>query len=66
MLFCFSYKSIIKALPTDGLFADSRSDEDKIGATYDELEWAIKFIASPHDFSTLYDRQKMVLDIYTQ
>ena len=58
--------SILIALPTDGLFADSRSDEDQIGATYDELEWAMKFIANPHDFSTLNDRQKIVLDIYTR
>jgi len=57
-------ESIIKAPPTDGLFADSRSDEDQIGATYDELEWAMKFIANAHDFSTLSDRQKIVLDIY--
>jgi NAD+ synthase len=58
--------SILKAKPTDGLFADSRSDEDQIGATYDELEWAMKFIANPHDFSTLSDREKIVLDIYTR
>lgn len=58
--------SIQVAPPTDGLFADSRSDEDQIGATYDELEWAMKFIANPHDFATLNDRQKIVLDIYTR
>ena len=58
--------SIQTASPTDGLFADNRSDEDQIGATYDELEWAMKFIASPHDFLTLNDRQKEVLDIYTR
>lgn len=57
--------SIQVAPPTDGLFADSRSDEDQIGAKYDELEWAMKFIANPHDFSMLNDRQKIVLDIYT-
>jgi NAD+ synthase len=59
-------QSIIVAKPTDGLFADGRSDEDQIGATYDELEWAMKFIANPHDFTALSDRQKMVLDIYTR
>ncbi|MBL0328407.1 MAG: NAD(+) synthase [Bacteroidetes bacterium] len=58
--------SIQVAPPTDGLFADSRSDEDQIGATYDELEWAMKFIANPNDFSTFNDRQKTVLDIYTR
>lgn len=59
-------QSIIVAKPTDGLFADGRSDEDQIGATYDELEWAMKFIANPHDFAALNDRQKIVLDIYTR
>lgn len=58
--------SIQAAKPTDGLFADGRSDEDQIGATYDELEWAMKFISNPHDFLTLTDRQKIVLDIYTK
>ncbi len=33
--------SIQKAAPTDGLFGDSRSDEDQLGASYDELEWAM-------------------------
>jgi NAD+ synthase len=58
--------SILKAKPTDGLWADGRSDEDQIGATYDELEWAMKFIARPHDFSQLSAREKIVLDIYTR
>ena len=58
-------ESIQVAPPTDGLFADSRSDEDQIGATYNELEWAMKFIANPHNFETLNERQKLVLDIYT-
>jgi NAD+ synthase len=58
--------SIQKAKPTDGLFADGRSDEDQIGASYDELEWAMKFIENPHDFNALTERQKTVLDIYTR
>lgn len=58
--------SILSAKPTDGLFEDGRSDEDQIGATYDELEWAMNFLANPHDFSTLNDREKIVLDIYTR
>ena len=32
---------IIKAPPTDGLWGDDRTDEDQIGATYPELEWAM-------------------------
>ncbi len=30
--------SILNAAPTDGLFGDDRSDEDQLGASYDELE----------------------------
>jgi NAD+ synthase len=58
--------SIVTAKPTDGLFADGRSDEDQIGATYDELEWAMKFLDNPGDFTKLTERQRMVLDIYTR
>ena len=58
--------SILTAPPTDGLFADSRSDEDQIGATYDELEWAMKFIELNGERLTLSERQKIVLDIFTR
>ncbi len=58
--------SILTAKPTDGLFADGRSDEDQIGASYDELEWAMKFLDTPKDFIKLTDRQHVVLDIYTR
>lgn len=34
-------ESIMVAKPSDGLFGDARSDEDQIGANYDELEWAM-------------------------
>ncbi|MGB3947335.1 MAG: NAD(+) synthase [Bacteroidia bacterium] len=55
--------SIIKAKPTDGLFADGRSDEDQIGATYDELEWAMLYIENKST-AKLNDREQQVLDIY--
>jgi NAD+ synthase len=58
--------SILTAPPTDGLFADSRSDEDQIGASYDELEWAMTFIELNGERSTLSERQKIVLDIFTR
>lgn len=32
---------ILDATPTDGLFADSPSDEEQLGASYEELEWAM-------------------------
>jgi NAD+ synthase len=33
---------IINAEPTDGLWEDNRVDEVQIGATYEELEWAME------------------------
>ena len=34
---------IINAKPTDGLWSDSRTDEDQIGATYEQLEEAMEY-----------------------
>ena len=56
--------SILTAAPTDGLFGDDRSDEDQLGASYDELEWAMEASASEIDPNKLTDRQKTVLNIY--
>ena len=39
-------EAILKAAPTDGLWGDDRTDEDQLGATYDELEWAMEQIAA--------------------
>jgi NAD+ synthase len=58
--------SILNAKPTDGLFADGRSDEDQIGASYDELEWAMNFMEKQNSLSSLGQRQKIVLDIYNR
>ena len=55
--------SIIKAPPTDGLWGDDRTDEDQIGASYPELEWAMTYIASGAEES-LSTRQHEVLEIY--
>lgn len=52
---------IIDAKPTDGLWEDGRSDEDQIGASYPELEWAMEFDGNESELS---DRQKEVLVIY--
>ena len=54
-------EEIIIAKPTDGLWEDGRSDEDQIGASYPELEWAMDFKGLE---SELDERQKTVLDIY--
>mgnify|MGYP001244140255 CR=1 FL=1 len=40
--------SILQAKPTDGLHPNGATDEDQIGATYDELEWAMDVL---HDDS---------------
>ncbi len=51
------------AKPTDGLFEDGRSDEDEIGASYPELEWAMEYNNSGSK-TELNSRQKQVLEIY--
>ena len=55
---------IMIAKPTDGLWGDDRSDEDQLGASYAELEWAMDFNEENHD--QLNSRQKTVLEIYTR
>jgi NAD+ synthase len=57
-------ESILKAKPTDGLYADERSDEDQIGATYDELEWAMHALEKKSDEKNFSARQKDVIKIY--
>ena len=54
-------QEIIEAKPTDGLWDDDRNDEDQIGATYPELEWAMEFNGDPKNLNS---RQKEVLEIY--
>ncbi|MFL5752505.1 MAG: NAD(+) synthase [Bacteroidia bacterium] len=56
--------SILQARPTDGLFADDRTDEDQIGATYDELEWAMMKAATGFTDPNLSEREKEVMRIY--
>ena len=55
------HEDILLAPPTDGLFGDERSDEDQIGASYPELEWAMVFSGEETNLS---DREKVVLNIY--
>ena len=59
-------KSILDAKPTDGLFGDDRSDEDQIGATYDELEWAMQQVAEGKNSADFNGRDQIVFDIYTK
>tara|TARA_R110000751_G_scaffold280007_1_gene382455 strand:- start:297 stop:1196 length:900 start_codon:yes stop_codon:yes gene_type:complete len=67
---------ILSAKPTDGLHGDSRTDEDQIGATYPELEWAMEYVDEytvygedgdtfdDKEVFMLNEREKEVLSIY--
>ncbi len=57
-------ESILTAQPTDGLFGDSRTDEDQLGASYDELEWAMGQQDAGRSADDFSGREKEVMDIY--
>lgn len=57
-------KSIMEAKPSDGLFGDARSDEDQIGANYDELEWAMRKHDEGKTAEDFTGRQQEVFKIY--
>ena len=57
-------ESILKAKPTDGLFGDDRSDEDQIGANYDELEWAMTQMESGKTAEDFSGREAEVFKIF--
>jgi NAD+ synthase len=52
---------IIEAEPNDGLWNDNRSDEDQIGASYEEIETAMINFNKNENLS---QREKKVLEIY--
>lgn len=58
-------EELCNAIATDGLWEDSRTDEEQIGASYEELEWALKYY-NKHGMITfnLSEREKQVLNIY--
>jgi NAD+ synthase len=56
--------SIQIAKPTDGLFGDNRTDEDQIGASYDELEWAMKEQDAGKNEADFSGRNQEVFKIY--
>ena len=57
-------ESIVIAKPTDGLFGDDRSDEDQLGASYDELEWAMEAMKTGKTESDFEGREAVVFKIY--
>ena len=52
---------ILTAAPTDGLWREEKTDEDQIGASYPELEWAMAY---NNDTDSLTERERKVLRIY--
>lgn len=58
-------KELSEAPATDGLWEDGRTDEDQLGATYPELEWAMEYLEKKSS-ETLTNRQQQVIDIYAR
>ena len=56
--------SILIAPPTDGLFGDTRTDEEQLGASYDELEWAMTQDKNYKKSEEFFGREKEVFDLY--
>lgn len=59
-------RTILVAMPTDGLFGDDRTDEDQLGASYDELEWAMLLVERSEISDNLTKREKKVLNIFNK
>ncbi len=57
-------EDIVLAAPTDGLWGDDRTDEDQIGATYPELEWAMQMNDKEKTIEDFSGRQKEVFTIF--
>ena len=57
-------ESILTASPTDGLFGDERTDEDQLGASYDELEWAMRQDEVGKSANSFSGREKIVFETY--
>ena len=55
---------IQKATPTDGLWGDDRTDEDQLGASYPELEWAMEAYKNKTSRDHFSDREKIVYNLY--
>ena len=58
------HDAILIAKPTDGLFGDDRSDEDQLGASYEELEWAMQQAEEGKTHTDFEGREKEVFTIY--
>lgn len=57
-------EEILNAAPTDGLWGDDRTDEDQIGASYPELEWAMTMNDQGKTAQDFSGRNKQVFSIF--
>ncbi|WPR72700.1 NAD(+) synthase [Flavobacterium sp. NG2] len=57
-------ESILTAMPSDGLFGDEKTDEEQLGASYDELEWAMLADEKGLETTNFSEREKVVFAIY--
>ena len=57
-------QEILDAQPTDGLWGDDRTDEDQIGASYPELEWAMHMDELGKTADNFSGRKAEVFSIY--
>jgi NAD+ synthase len=56
--------SILNAAPSDGLFGDERTDEEQLGASYNELEWAMLESEKGKNLDDFSGRKRAVYEIY--
>jgi NAD+ synthase len=59
-------REIVDAPPTDGLWGDNRSDEDQIGASYPELEWAMGMHEQGKSAEAFEGREREVFETFTK
>ncbi len=57
---------IQQAVPTDGLWDTERTDEQQMGATYPELEWAMAQAEAGRQAAEFQGREREVFEIYTR
>ena len=56
--------AILQAPPTDGLWDDDRNDEDQLGATYEELEWAMQQHSEGKTVKDFVGKDAQVLSVF--
>lgn len=60
------HADIQAAVPTDGLWDSERTDEQQMGATYPELEWAMAQATQGKSREQFSGREQQVFDIYVK